>query len=331
MDFVQFLVLAGGLLIMICILLAGLGWDMPGIWAKAGSMTASETQTPYTTMVDWTFDFKTESTIWTLALFLLVYQLGTYGTDQVVAQRYFSVDSMRKIAQSVVGSAFLTVGTLFALALFGLLLVVYYDKHPELAATLSRPDQILPHFAVHALPDGVRGLIIAAILAATMSSVSSGLNSFATVGVMDLYKRHFAKTSEPSDAGLLSLAKILTLISGMLVTLLAVWVSTRETNIVRTVGELASKFIGPITGIFLLGVLTKRGNVVGVFVGALGGLVVAILFHTAPMKENVNWMWTAPLTCLTTFVVGYIVSLATPGSSRPSTPEAANELFSGKR
>ena len=66
-----------------------------------------------------------------------------------------------------------------------------------------------------------------------------------------------------------------------------------------------------------MGILTKRGNVVGVVVGALAGLMLALLFDVEPMKENVNWMWTAPLTCLTTFVVGYAVSLATPGSGRP--------------
>jgi len=317
-DFVQFIVLIGGLLGMIGILLASFNWDLPSVWARAGALTASETQTPHTTLVDWSFDFKTEAAVWVLFLHFVIYQMGTLGADQVVAQRYFTLDSFRKIAQSALGAGFLMVGTVYALALFGLLLVVHYNEHPELAATLVRPDQILPHFAVHVLPHGVRGLIIAAILAATMSSVSSGLNSFAAVGVMDLYKRHFDRARHMSERGLLTLARAITFVCGVLVTLVAIWISRKETNIVETVAALQSKFIGPITGIFFLGILTRRANTTGVVVGALAGLVVAFLFDVAPMKENVNWMWTAPMTCLTTFAVGYAVSLAAPGGGRPS-------------
>jgi Na+/proline symporter len=320
-DFLQFVVLIGGLLLMIWTLLSAFQWDVAGVWARAGEMTAAKTQTPHTTLVSWKLDLVTEAAIWGLFLHLLFYQMGTYGADQVIAQRYFTVDSFRKVAQSVVGSGFLVAGTVYALAMFGILLVVYYQDRPELSASLTRPDQILPHFVVHVLPAGVRGLIIAAILAATMSSVSGGLNSFATVGVVDLYKRLFRRAQEGSERGRLLLARVTTAVSGILATLAAVWISTRKTDIVETSATLASYFIGPITGIFLLGALTRRAHVGGVVVGAVAGLAVSGLHYGWDrIQDHVNWMWVAPLTCLATFLVGYLTSVVTPGLGRTGPP-----------
>jgi SSS family solute:Na+ symporter len=143
------------------------------------------------------------------------------------------------------------------------------------------------------------------------------------VGVMDLYKRHLMRTPL-SERSLTLLAKAMTLVCGVAATLGAIGVSRFQTAILQTVASLASKFIGPITGIFVLGVLTKRANVVGVLCGALAGLTVAFLVEWAPVKEYVNWMWVAPLTCAATYVVGYLASLARPdvGASAANLADA---------
>jgi hypothetical protein len=83
-------------------------------------------------------------------------------------------------------------------------------------------------------------------------------------------------------------------------------------------------FIGPITGIFLLGVLTRRGNLTGVLVGAPAGLVLSYLLTSwEPLVQSLNWMWTAPLSCLATLVVGYLFSILIPGRSTVPTAAAA--------
>jgi Na+/proline symporter len=108
-------------------------------------------------------------------------------------------------------------------------------------------------------------------------------------------------------------SKIIAVVSGLAVTLAAIWFSRFETEIIQTVAHHASKFIGPITGIFLMGILTRRGNLAGVIAGAVAGLFVAGLLEYEPIRAEVNWQWTAPLTCLTTFVIGYMTSLITIG------------------
>jgi SSS family solute:Na+ symporter len=102
----------------------------------------------------------------------------------------------------------------------------------------------------------------------------------------------------------------------------AIWVSTLHRPILEIFNQLASMFVGPITGIFLLGVFTKRGNIYGVVTGAPAGLVVSFLFsYWDFLTERVNWMWISLFSCVATMTVGYLVSLLLPVLR--TTPEIA--------
>ncbi|MEX0643482.1 MAG: sodium/solute symporter [Pirellulales bacterium] len=324
-DLIQFIISMSGLVVIIGALMAAFAWDPVAVWHRASELTASASGTPHTTLIDWTFDLKTEATVWSLIFFYIIYSMGTYGTDQLVAQRYFTMKTYRDIVKSIMTSSLISIAIVALFSWMGLLLLVYYDRHPELAKTLQKPDQILPHFVVNTLPAGVRGLILSAIIAETMSSLSAGFNSFSTVGVMDIYKRYFAP-AQSSESHDLLVAKIGTLLSGVISTFAAVWVSTLQTDILQTLLSLASKFIGPITGIFLLGIFTRRGNLAGVLAGAAVGLVVAFLIDIESVSTFINWIWTAPLVCIITFIVGYLVSLIFPQHPLPAKTEVRSGL-----
>jgi len=311
-DFLQFVVMFGSLLLMICMLLSSFHWNISGTWTAASKIISPLTGTPHTTLWDPSLSLKTESTVWALTAFYVTYYVGTYGADQVIVQRYFTMSSYKEIARSVLASGFLNVLVMAALAYAGLLLTVYYVSHPSLLATLHKADEILPNYVTHDLPHGLQGLIFAALVAATMSVLSAGLNSFSTVAVMDLYRR-YGPGRMASERRCLWMAKIFTILFGALLTAVAVWVSTLHRPILEVFNQLASMFIGPITGIFLLGVLTERGNLMGVLTGAPAGLVMSFLLNYYYFfTEKVNWMWTAPVSCLTTLVIGYIISVVVP-------------------
>jgi SSS family solute:Na+ symporter len=87
-----------------------------------------------------------------------------------------------------------------------------------------------------------------------------------------------------------------------------------QTPIIQTIAALASKFIGPITGMFFLGILTKRANVRGVLIGVAVGLATGWVVDLPWLQERVNWMWTAPLGFVVTFIVGYAASLLSPSA-----------------
>ena len=314
-DFVQFIVLVGGLLLMIGLLMSFFSWDAGAVWSRAGELTAPATGGPHTRLVDWSLDLSTEATVWSLFFFMSVYLVGTQGTDQVNVQRYLTVGSFRSMAKSVMASGFVIMSMILLLAWLGLLLVVYYDQHPQLASEVTRPDMIVPHFVANVLPMGIRGLILAALLAATMSSVDSALNSFAAVGVMDLYRRHVPKRAG-EEAQLLRMGRLITLITGALATLAAVGVSSMQSTVIQTVHSLASTFVGPITGMFFLGVLTSRVGLQSMLVGASLGLITSVTVAWTPVGQDINWMWTAPSSSIVTFVTGCTLSLVLDRSRR---------------
>ena len=187
------------------------------------------------------------------------------------------------------------------------------------------PVKWIPQFVANVLPVGIRGLILAALLAATMSSVDSALNSFATVGVMDLYRRHVPKRAG-EEAHLLRMGRLITLITGALATLAAVGVSSMQSTVIQTVHSLASTFVGPITGMFFLGVLTRRVQVRSMLVGAFLGLATSVTVAWTPIGQDINWMWTAPFGSIVTFVTGYTLSLV-----RPKPTSFKLKSFPGKK
>jgi len=322
-DFLQFIVMFGGLFLMIGFLLHGFGWDVLGTWKAAGQIISPVTGTPHTALVDWSVNPKTESTVWGLIAFYVVYNIGVYGADQVVVQRYFTMGSFREIAKSVLGSGLLNVISMFSLAYAGLLMTVYFAQNPQLGSQIRKPDEVLPMYVLHVLPAGMRGLIFAALLAATMSVLSAGLNSFSTVTVMDLYRR-YGPGRRASEERCLVIAKWATVLFGVLLTLVALWLSKHSGSILELFNRLSSMFIGPITGIFLLGVLTRRANLTGVLVGAPAGLIVSYMLTSwQPLVESLNWMWTAPLSCLATFLTGYVVSAVVRTEQPLPAPEIA--------
>ena len=318
-DFLQFIVLVGGLLIMCGIILAHFDWSITTVWTQAGSVISNKTGVPPTTMFDFSFDMARFGTFWSIIFFMIIYNIGTYGTDQVVAQRYFTMGGLKGLVRTVITAGALNAAVAMLLAFFGILLVAFYSGNDAMFAADGMRNRLVPEFIQTQLPAGLRGLMIAALFAATMSSVDSGLNSLSTVITMDLYKPWFKSGKDMSEHRSLRVARIITVVLGVLATLGAIWISSRQENVLKTVVELASKFIGPITGIFFLGILTRRGNIAGVFAGVAAGLAVSFLVELEFIKEQITWLWTAPLSSLSTFVVGYLVSLLIPIRQLPSS------------
>src|SRR2546428_664255 len=149
--------------------------------------------------------------------------------------------------------------------LAGVGLSAFYAVHPALAATLTRPDQVLPHFIANALSPVVGGLIIAGIFAATMSTLSVGLNSLSTASMVDFYLRLRGEPAPETTSGGsrfktdLNVARWLTLLWALVSTFGAMFVNQLGT-VVKAMGVINGFFVGPLLSVFLLGFLTRRAN-----------------------------------------------------------------------
>jgi Na+/proline symporter len=233
-----------------------------------------------------------------------------YGADQVSVQRYLAAKSLKGMQKSFILN---TVGGWslgFLMIGIGLGLYAFYALHPgRLPATIGG-DKVFPYFIATEMPPGLRGLMIAAILAAAMSSIDSGLNSSVTALITDFFKR-FGWLRKGSQASAeqearreLSISRALTLFLGIVVTVLACFVGALGT-IIEIANKLVNSFAGPMLGIFVLGMMTRKTEWIGAFWGLLVGTVVT---GYCIIDNRVSFLWFGPIGMAATVLVGMAVS-----------------------
>jgi sodium-coupled monocarboxylate transporter 8/12 len=323
-DVMQFCVLVFGMVLVLGAIGYAFGGDVVRIWQIAA-------QGGHTKMIDpdlFTLNLKTEVTLLALVIGGGVTNIAMYGSDQVIVQRYLTTASRREMAKAVMFNGIVTLPVMGMLWLAGIGLAAYYAVHPDLAATLTNPDQVLPHFIANALNPVVGGLIIAGIFAATMSTLSCGLNSLTTASMVDFYLR-YRGLAAPEDASRdalgpndLAIARWLTLAWAVVATVGALFVNQLGT-VVKAMGVINGFFVGPLLSVFLLGFLTRRANSFGAFGGMIIGTALTAVVASMPVAWlpsalqpssvfPISWLWYGPAGCLLTLIVGYGLSLVRP-------------------
>ncbi len=300
-DVVQFVILVGGALWMVWVLCG----DVPG--GAGGILRIAQEQDHL--QLDWKISLYRMSAV-AVAVSFFLQMMQDYGTDQVTVQRLLAVKSYRGMAKAVAFNA-VTDSLLVTVLLFiGLGLFAFYTQFPQLAPPEGAGDRIFPFFIMKQLPNGVSGLLIAAIFAAAMSSLDSGLNSLATVIVHDFYKplRRVVRT-EGQDV---NLARWLTLGLGAAATGVAFFVTDME-GIVEAFAMFMSLFSAPVLALFLLGMLTQRGR----FGAWCVGLAFSVpLTWIVQRNTAVNWVYYFPFSFAVCFAVSGMLSLLGAGPTR---------------
>lgn len=297
-DVMQFFVLFGGQL--------AIGWvamsRVPGGWVGTYDIAAAAGKLNFANF-DW--DLTVRMTFWGALFGGLFNNLVQMGTDQISVQRYLTAKSLPEAKKSLWFKLIITVPLVIVFYLMGAILFAFYHTHPDQVPNLTQKDRILPYFVITQLPAGIPGMLIAAIFAATMSTVSSGINALSTASIMDFYQRF--RTEQPSSERLLQLSRYLTCFYGVLATVAAFLMPLMGTLIEAT-NKIMGMLGGPLLGVFLLGMLTKRANSQGTLLGAFFGslLLAYVVFQT-----KVSFVWYALIGCVATVVLGYLFSLAT--------------------
>jgi SSS family transporter len=327
-DVVQFVVLLGGISLVLGILAVEHPEGLAGIWAyaKARGHTFNQVSQPDF----YTFDPFLRLSLWMMIISAIFTKLSLAGADQISIQRYLSTRNEKDATRSLVWGTVLGVPVMFLLFLTGLGLFWFYGTYPGKALPGMAGDHALAHFISNELPPGIGGVIMAAILAAVMSTVDSGLNSLSTCTITDFYSR-LINPGAPEDRKL-RMAKITTLGWGVMAILsaaLMIWIygAERGRNPLVIVSEVTLGFFGGILlGVFLLGVLTRRANSMGVLIGAATGLVAAVAVTTPyyfrelpPDAPRLSFLWINIIGCVATVVVGYLASLPGPVPQREKT------------
>ena len=258
-------------------------------------------------MVDWGISFE-ELTIWVMLVSMFYYQ-AVWCSDQNYVQRVQSVPSerhARKAAISQLGIA-IPLNVLF----FGLgtLLFLFYRVHPDWLHVTTRNDAIFPYFVVQNIPIGLTGVIIAALFAASMSSLDSSINSSAMVLIHDFYRRFKAGASEEDS---FRLAHRLSVILGVLGTAAALFIASLDRKSAWDLFiELSNLLAGSMLGIYTLGYFTKRTHATGAWIGWVAGN--AVLFYVWRYTELHPWLY-GPVGIGSCFSIGYLASFVFKGT-----------------
>jgi SSS family solute:Na+ symporter len=266
-----------------------------------------------------------DSTFWVVLIYGLFINLQNYGIDQNYVQRYMTTSSLKKAKSSALFGALLYLPVSLIFFYIGTALFSYYTAQPDLLPAelkvAGSGDKVFPHFIVNGLPVGITGLLIASIFAAGMSTVSTSVNSTATIILSDYYLRYFKNANEKSSMKVLYTSSGIFGVLGIIIALSLVGVE----SVLDAWWSLASIFSGGMLGLFLLAFLSKTVRNIDAAVGVIVGALVIIWMSLSPLyfTEGNLLAFKSPFHSNLTIVIGTLVIFLVGFISL--------KLFSGKK
>jgi SSS family solute:Na+ symporter len=279
-DVLQTIILALGSVIGLLIITQ----NLPGGFYQVIDMGISEHKFGFGDMINGKilptrWDFSLSDKTAAMILFAgISFFLTEYLSSQHMIQRFCAARSTAEAKKGLWINVCVSLPVWTFYMLFGTALYVYFIQYPAKPVTdmlvgTSKAEQIVPYFILNHMPEGLVGLMLAAALAAGMSSLDSSINSISTVTVTDLFKRYFARNK--LDIYYLSIAKYIATMSAVIMILGALLLNHSEG---RTLQDLAfilsSVFTGGIMGLFAFGLFTRLGDARSVW----GGIVATMCF-----------------------------------------------------
>lgn len=303
-DTFQLFVLLGGLAAAALVI----GIRLDGGWSEVFAVAGERQKLRF---FDFSPSLTTEFTFLGGLIGGIFLMVSEYGTDQASVQRFLTTSSMRR-GQWAVGSSMVISSCLGALLfLVGTGLYVYYLEFADKGGIGLAPDRVFPKFIAEELPTGFRGLLVASVLAAAMSTISGVLNSLTTVVMVDFGQTLLRRTSSVASA------RRVTFGLGICCTLFALF-ADRLGNLIVASAKLTSFFGGSLVGIFLLGMTARHVGGNAAFFGLLvGSAAVAVL----SASTAVSWMWYGAFSALTAYIAGLLFHLIAPQNTVKSVEQ----------
>ncbi len=317
-DFVQTVLLYGGALLV----LGTISWDLGGFdWMPLKWDPSWDTQPIFST------DLSVRVTVVGTLLNYVVWYVCTAGGDQTSVQRFMATKDAGALRWAFATQLFVTVIVGITLGLLGFALLGYFNAHPErLPADISLnqdADKIFPHFIAFHLPVGISGLVVAAMLAAAMSSIDSGVNSITAVVMTDGLDRFGLRPK--SDRSHVRIARCLAFAIGAVVVLGSSAMGQVPGNITAVTTKTSNLLTTPIFALFFFALFVPFASPRGVWIGAICGTTTAVLiafsgpiFGYVPGTKDLNpisFQWIAPVAIMVNIATGCIGSLLLPKKS----------------
>ncbi|MDO5581198.1 MAG: sodium:solute symporter [Planctomycetia bacterium] len=254
-------------------------------------------------MIDPSFDLAKPS-IWVILSASIFTYLTTYTADQSLVQRYFITKDEKDAVRGIWTNGWIAIPVTLLFFTIGTALYVFYQQNPSAMnpAVEKCNDSLLPWFIISQMPDGVSGLLIVGIFAASMSSLSASMNSIATAYTVDFHDRLHFRYGLSSMAA----ARMITLLSGIigigLALAMAIWnVQSLWDEYNRIVGLI----ISGLGGLFFLGAATRRANGPGAICGIIACIIVQFVLGYYQTVHLLFFSTTGFVSCV---VIGWLAS-----------------------
>lgn len=295
-DVVQGILLVGGAVISFVWIVSGIDGGFGGFMDVAVEQSKFNI---FNLSLDWT-----QPVFWVAILGGFSNQLLTYTSDQSVVQKYLTVKDTKGTEKGLWLNGILSIPIAFLFFGIGTALFVFFRQEPQLLSVgMSNTDSIFPHYIMCRLPVGISGLLVAAIFAAAMSTLSSNINSSTTVMSEDFYSK-FCKGR--TDSQKVRFARVSGIVVGVLGVLMAVALATFD---IASLWDQFNFFLGLLTsglgGLFLMGIFSKRIGTRSAFAGFIGCVVVLLLFHRFTLVTSTLYGFLGLVSC---FVIGWLSS-----------------------
>jgi SSS family transporter len=241
--------------------------------------------------------------LWVVIVGFFFLDIIPYTSDQTVVQRYLTVKDEAAAGKSLWTNGLLMLPGIVIFFGLGTTLFVYYLKNPSVINS-NKPDELLPFYIVQNLPVGIAGTVIAALFAASMSSLDSSMNSVASAYVTDIHSRFKKNTTDREN---LRLAKWITILVGFLGTSFAVLIALADVKyIFNYFQEVLGLFGGGLAGIFILAIFIKRANSIGAIIGLFGSAIVTWLVRS--QTDVIVYLYAA-VGVISCVLIGYLASI----------------------
>ncbi len=244
-------------------------------------------------MIDWSFSWTNPYTVWGAAIGMTLFLIAAYGTDQDLAQRLLTCRSPRRAALAGIMSNLIGWPVTFLFLALGVLLWLHTEINGPIVSPLAPEGDrdIFLHFILRDMPSGLRGLMMAGLFAAAMSSLDSALNALAASSTADIIRPWRSSRNLPPMTPARETALARWLIAGwasaltLFAMLCAFWQSASgETLLDFALGVMVFAYAG-LLGIFLTALLTPRGNTGSAITALLVGLMAVLLL------QPFAWNW----------------------------------------
>jgi SSS family transporter len=238
--------------------------------------------------------------------------MASHGTDQLIVQRLLATRNLKDSKKALISSGVIVIFQFALFLIVGLLLFAFYNgANPGSAAVpFTKADEIFPYFILHNLPVGLKGLIIAGLFAAAMSTLAGSISSLSSSTMIDLYKPYFNKEDDPVRD--LKVSRLLTIFWAIVLTIVAFLFIQVLQSVVELALGIASITYGGLLGTFLLGALFKRTDQKAAIWGFTAGIIAMLSLILIPFilghAALVHWTWYTFIGCSVTVLIGNLVA-----------------------